>query len=189
MARNDDDEASVVSLSDLPAPLISEDDYDTFVCRECVMKIWPVRCYAGTEGSMVVMRETTEDPWTILGKPAGDKPDVSADQVSPTEEGIASTSGSNKRSFEGEDSAFPEEVRLKRPRTMDSRSSDDDVIRREKACSVPLRSERVQHLLEKVYAEEPDYTLCAGDVFLTEGWRTRWCRCAKVRHLHFLSSP
>ena len=179
VAEADDDGASVASLSDLPPPLISEDDYDSLVCRECVSKIVPVRRYAGTDGAMIVVRETGEGPWVILGKDSRGEAEVSADEEpqARSPEGLPSTSGSNKRSFEGEMQAFPEENRLKRPRMSDHENSDDDDAT---SCTAPPASEKIQGILDKVFAKEPDYTLGAGDVFLTEGWRTRWCQCAKV---------
>ena len=98
VAEADDDEASVASLSDLPPPLISEDDYDSLVCRECVSKIVPVRRYAGTDGAMIVVRETGEGPWVILGKDSRGEAEVSADEETQARspEGLPSNPGSNK---------------------------------------------------------------------------------------------
>ena len=46
-------------------------------------------------------------------------------------------------------------------------------------CLAPKPSEEIRSLLQRV--EEGDYELFAGDLFLTDDFRDRWCKCSSVR--------
>lgn len=46
-------------------------------------------------------------------------------------------------------------------------------------CLAPNPSQEIRSLLERV--EQGDYELSAGDVFLTDDFRDRWCKCSSVR--------
>ena len=46
-------------------------------------------------------------------------------------------------------------------------------------CLAPKPSEEIRSLLQRV--EDGDYELFAGDLFLTEDFRDRWCKCSSVR--------
>jgi E3 ubiquitin-protein ligase UBR7 len=46
-------------------------------------------------------------------------------------------------------------------------------------CLAPNPSQEIQSLLESV--EKGDYELFAGDLFLTDDFRDRWCKCSSVR--------
>lgn len=47
------------------------------------------------------------------------------------------------------------------------------------SCLAPNPSEEIQSLLARV--EKGDYELFAGDLFLTDDFRDRWCKCSSVR--------
>lgn len=46
-------------------------------------------------------------------------------------------------------------------------------------CQAPNPSQEIQSLLQRV--ENSDYELFAGDLFLTDDFRDRWCKCSSVR--------
>lgn len=46
-------------------------------------------------------------------------------------------------------------------------------------CLAPNPNQEIQSLLQKV--ERGDYELFAGDLFLTDDFRDRWCKCSSVR--------
>ena len=141
---------------------------------------------AGTEGAMIVVRGSLEEPWSILGKNrAADstvavisRPEGEANE----RDELPSTYGSNKRSLEGEIPSFSEDNRTKRARTADvlSVSSPNP----EFVCTAPPELERAIEIYE-IITKSGDYSLGSGDIFLTEGWRSRWCQCAKVAPYSF----
>ncbi|KAI0764952.1 hypothetical protein C8Q74DRAFT_1450087 [Fomes fomentarius] len=169
-----DDGASDASSSGLPPPLISADDYDVLVCSACVRKIDALRRVAGTHGALMVVRSSSSDtePWTIIGKDA-------AKEIAPVNVETADVKGNEdpqvpaageKRERSG---SVVEGPQAKRPRVSE-------------ACLTPPQDQGVKKLLdildapstdEAVKEEDTDRCYGAGDVFLTEGWRDRWCRC------------
>jgi E3 ubiquitin-protein ligase UBR7 len=46
-------------------------------------------------------------------------------------------------------------------------------------CLAPSPSQEIQSLLQQV--EKGDYEFFAGDLFLTDDFRDRWCKCTSVR--------
>ncbi|PBK71494.1 hypothetical protein ARMSODRAFT_934247 [Armillaria solidipes] len=148
--RNDDidDGASDASSSDLPPPLIRASDYDSFVCASCVRKIPTLIRYAGTNGCLVVIRDDVSAPWKV---------------IKPTEDETAEVDVSigSKRTL----SPSAEEPEAKRTRTEASNSKSP--------CLAPPINPVAQRIL---IASDPG--LGTGDVFLTEDFRGRWCRCA-----------
>lgn len=48
------------------------------------------------------------------------------------------------------------------------------------SCLAPPIQPKAQHVLELISSEPPNYDLGAGDLFLTDSWRSRWCRCDTV---------
>ncbi|KII85393.1 hypothetical protein PLICRDRAFT_68097, partial [Plicaturopsis crispa FD-325 SS-3] len=151
----DDDAASEASTSDLPPPLLSADDYNAFVCGACVCKIDTLKRYAGTEGAVMVSRVDTSSLWTVLG--ASSKTD---DSVEVAEVGT-------KRSRSPSPSASGQHEHKKR-RVSPSASTS------ETRCLAPPINPAARTILDANGTSD----LGAGDVFLSEGWRERWCRCA-----------
>jgi E3 ubiquitin-protein ligase UBR7 len=166
-----DDAASDASSSGLPPPLITSDDYDAFVCRACVMAIPTLRRLVGTPGAITVVRADPGAPWTRLGNESSqeDAPVAIADASGDASE--SSTSAGTKRALPTADA----EPAAKRARTESGSSSM-------KPCLAPP----VEPLAQAAYATAEldwDAALCTGDVFLTEKFRERWCRCDEARLL------
>ncbi|KAK0495677.1 hypothetical protein EDD18DRAFT_1170331 [Armillaria luteobubalina] len=142
-----DDGASDASSSDLPPPLIRASDYDSFVCASCVRKIPTLSRYAGTGGCLVVIRDDVSAPWRVVTS--------TEDETAEVDVSVGS-----KRAL----SPSAEEPEAKRARTEVSNSKSP--------CLAPPINPVAQRILT---VSDPD--LGTGDVFLTEDFRGRWCRC------------
>ncbi|KAI6004376.1 hypothetical protein F5J12DRAFT_722238 [Pisolithus orientalis] len=169
-AQGDDDDDSDASSNGLPPPLISAEDYDVFVCYECVTKINTLRRYAGTKGVIMVVRDDESGPWKAVdgdillaasrNHTNNDLPPEVDDSESPT-------------TFRQRFSSPPtqgEERAAKRRKISNASAS---------CCLAPSASSIAKAIFERKpqgsrVSESPIGT---GDIFLTEGWRQRWCRC------------
>ncbi|KAJ6611197.1 hypothetical protein B0H10DRAFT_2057382 [Mycena sp. CBHHK59/15] len=159
-----DDAASDASSSGLPPPLIASADYDAFVCRACVRAVPTLRRWAGTPGAITVIRADVSSPWTRVG----DAPAEDASPVVIAEPGDApGPSTGAKRPL----SPPASEPANKRARTASASSP---------AAAKPCLAPPVSVLAQAAYDDsDPDWdvVLATGDVFLTENFRDRWCRC------------
>ena len=153
-----DDGASEASSSGLPPPLITADKYEALVCRSCVLKLPLSWKYAGTSDALAVVRKSAEEPWTVIGMVS----DADADTEIDVEAG-------EKRSRAASEDGEPASKRVR----LDGASSSTP------RCLAPKPSEEIQALLGRVRGE--DYERFAGDLFLTDDFRERWCKCSLVR--------
>ncbi|KAJ7176710.1 hypothetical protein C8R46DRAFT_943765 [Mycena filopes] len=161
-----DDALSTASSSGLPPPLISADDYDAFVCRACVRGIPTLRKIVGTPGAITVVRADADAVWTRVG----DEPQADTD-VAITDD---ATAVGTKRP--PSPSATEDGPAAKRARVDASASSSSTSTT--KACLAPPLEPRAQAAYADADTEwDSETALCTGDVFLTDGWRERWCRC------------
>ncbi|KAH7922543.1 hypothetical protein BV22DRAFT_1094441 [Leucogyrophana mollusca] len=162
-----DDAHSDASSSGLPPPLIYADDYESLVCASCVGSIDILRQYAGTKGTIMVVRDRAEAPWRVLD---GDSP-VTSDTKSALDVDDSSAAAGFKRS-RSSSTSHTDAPDAKKPRASPSLSSP---------CLAPPLVAVAQAVLSarKLRAAESNVagSLGEGDVFLTEGWRQRWCRC------------
>jgi hypothetical protein len=55
-------------------PLITAEEYDALVCRSCVSQILFLQAWAGTPGVAMVVRESPDSSWKIIGALAEDDP-------------------------------------------------------------------------------------------------------------------
>ncbi|EPQ51221.1 hypothetical protein GLOTRDRAFT_81366 [Gloeophyllum trabeum ATCC 11539] len=151
-----DDDVSESESDGLPLPLLSEEDYDTLVCGACVREIPTLRRWAGTRGAMMVVRDADAQPWKAIGRE--DDADGREGKVEVQESEERETQTGEKRPREGDCDEGGSSKRL--------RASPSH------ACLAPPAHPTAQALFDSL-----DANLGAGDVFLTEGWRGRWCRC------------
>ncbi|KAF5366569.1 hypothetical protein D9758_008982 [Tetrapyrgos nigripes] len=152
----EDDAQSTTSSSGLPPPLIGPSDYDSFVCTECVSKSPILRRWAGTPGCLMVIRDSPSSPWRVL---CGDPEDKNE-----TLEVVAGTKRPSSPSL-------PEETDLERPRLSPSASASIQ-------CLAPPPNPIAQRILSDGNpVMDPDTSLGFCDIFLTEGFRNRWCHC------------
>ncbi|KAI0635177.1 hypothetical protein C8Q77DRAFT_1053681 [Trametes polyzona] len=180
-----DDGASDASSSGLPPPLVRADDYDALICSSCVRRIDAVRRVAGTPGALMVVRSTEDEPWSIIGKEEPKEVaqvDIEGRDEKPAPDTPSSPAVGEKRE---RSPAKEQEPEAKRARVSPEPSSASP----SSPCLAPPQDPRVSGLLTKLDGNSPaedagepavngsDRYLGAGDVFLTEGWRDRWCRC------------
>ena len=158
-----DDGASEASSSGLPPPLITADQYEALICRSCVLKVPILRKYAGSSDALAVIRNSCEDPWIVVGGVS----DADADVEIDAEAGV-------KRSR----AVLEDEPASKRMK-LDEDNADDRSSSSLPPCLAQKPSEEIQSLLQR--AENGNYELFAGDLFLTDDFRRRWCKCSSVR--------
>lgn len=168
---NADDGASEASSSDLPPPLATADQYEALVCRSCVPKVPILWKYAGTSDTFTVVRKSGEDPWMVIGKTS----DLDADVEIDVEAGA-------KRSKAASEDGKPASERMR----LDEDNTNDETSSSVSYCLAPKPSEEIQPLLQRV--EKGDYELFAGDLFLTDDFKDRWCNCSSVRLTNQISA-
>ncbi|KAF9063015.1 hypothetical protein BDP27DRAFT_1385048 [Rhodocollybia butyracea] len=146
--------------TDLPPPLIGPDDYDAFVCGSCVLKIPILQKYAGTFGCLMVIRDEPDSSWkTYQGKSSS--PVVDASESS-------TVSAGNKRSL-SPTATHP--ITLKKPRLSPPSPSNQ--------CLAPEPNTAARKVITDLISTDTiSFSIGAGDLFLTEGFRDRWCRCS-----------
>ena len=156
-----DDGMSETSSSGSPPPLITADQYEALVCRNCVLTIPMLRRYAGTSDALVVVRRSSEDPWMVISGASDAEANVKID-----------VEAGEKRSRATPEDGEPASKRMRLHEDNETSSSGSP-------CLAPKPSEEIQSLLRQV--EKGDYELFAGDLFLTDDFRDRWCKCSSVR--------
>jgi len=166
-AATHEDDRSDASSAGLPPPLISADDYDSFVCAACVTKVPILRRYAGTKGVIMVVREGGRGSWRRLEGDPLERSQGSCDEP-PL------------------DVADHQLVTTKRPRSRSSSQDDEPEAKRTRVsasppCLAPAANHLAQTIFDKKTSGSENSTLDgAGDIFLTEDFRQRWCRCERV---------
>ncbi|KAH6904273.1 hypothetical protein BKA70DRAFT_1373615 [Coprinopsis sp. MPI-PUGE-AT-0042] len=172
--HEDDDADSEASFSGLPPPLVRASDYDSFVCGHCVRKIPILMKYAGTPGAIMVVRDSPSSEWRRIGDcTSGNeehkeaKVDIDADDVA------AGSSVGLKRKLDEELNS--EDAReQKRPRKP-SESANSAIP----PCLAPIPNPIAAQIFQQQHDDGHGHG--AGDLFLTDGFRERWCRCEDCR--------
>ncbi|KZS90154.1 hypothetical protein SISNIDRAFT_475503 [Sistotremastrum niveocremeum HHB9708] len=172
----DDDES--ISDPTLPPARILSSEYDALICRSCVMSAPILSRWAGTPGVLMLVRQQrkageTTDPevpeWRVIGK-TGDEYEELVD--------VALESAGEKRKRESVDDDGTVEQEQKRVK-LDGSSASSSLPRPEN-CLAPRPNPIAQQILAARSMKPLDLgaeSLGEGDIFLTEGFRDRWCRC------------
>ncbi|EED82258.1 predicted protein [Postia placenta Mad-698-R] len=175
-AQEVDDAASEASSNDLPPPLIRADNYDALICAACVRSIPVVRRYAGTPGALMVVRDVPGGAWSVIGREAESGANVEVETVE-ARKGLDTGVGEKRaRSPTKGESDAPN---AKRARVSPEASSSP-------ACLAPPVNSLAQQIFDKSLSKmdgaatsSGEEDVCGeGDVFLTEGFRDRWCQCS-----------
>ncbi|KIK67421.1 hypothetical protein GYMLUDRAFT_37543 [Collybiopsis luxurians FD-317 M1] len=155
-----DGDATSEASYDLPPALIGPDDYDALVCSGCVSKIPILQKYAGTAGCLMVVRDEPDLPWKVLQGTTATSDNVLVDVEAESD----TTSSGTKRP------SSPTTVNdhtAKKPRLTDS------------PCILPAPNATAQKVIvELMSSTNSSLSLGLSDLFLTEGFRERWCRCS-----------
>lgn len=168
--NENDDGASAASSSGLPPPLIKGSSYDCLVCRSCVKEISTLKRWAATPGVLMVVRDNPTDPWKVIGMNVNDGEDV---DIHTGDDANGATTGQKRT----RSPSVSEEPQAKRVRDSEA---DPSQASRGFPCLSPTPNSIAQKILCDVDSAEGSL-LGSGDIFLTEGWRERWCRCTSVR--------
>ncbi|KAI0087227.1 hypothetical protein BDY19DRAFT_893604 [Irpex rosettiformis] len=176
----DGDARSDASSSGLPPPLVTASQYDSLVCVDCVRKIDTLRRYAGTPGVLMVVRATDQEPWRVIGQPESEETHVDVQTEEEAKSGVG-----EKRGRSASQDGGPQ---TKRARASPSISTDreqpnapleENVVVSTSRCLAPSSNDAVQGIFAAINSKDEKSSLeGAGDVFLTEGFRERWCRCS-----------
>jgi E3 ubiquitin-protein ligase UBR7 len=158
-----DDASSDASSSGLPPPLIPGSKYESLVCASCVSKVPTLKKYAGTPGVMIVFREEENQPWKVLD---GEESVV----VIMDEKADAETGSKRSRS------PTRDEPDAKRTRVHSELGA---------VCLAPRLNLAAQTVFNSL--EQNDQRFGTGDLFLTDGFRARWCRCPSVSIVYSLT--
>lgn len=169
-ANEDDDAASEASSSGLPPPLIQGSEYESFVCGSCVSEIHTLKRYAGTPGVMMVVRDDLSSDWKVIG---GTSPPRGDNLVEVSDEAVAMNAGT-KRPRSPSATADTNSPESKRARASPGPAS---------SSATPCLAPSLNMIAIKIFTSRAvdDVSLGAGDIFLTEEWRNRWCHCGSVR--------
>ncbi len=125
----------------------------------------------------MVYRPPAADGWKVLDGDTEEDGNLSVeiDNQNTSEGRHSSTeavvSGSKRRL----DSPVSEETSSKRVRVAAGESKG-----RSSPCLAPSKNPLAQAILDKMILDPTNNELGSGDVFFTEGWRERWCRCEEV---------
>jgi E3 ubiquitin-protein ligase UBR7 len=199
-AGESDDVADIDSdaSNDLLPPLLPSSTYDSLICGTCVLGNETLRRWAGTGNIMMVVAEEGAeiaasveeggiDPrWKVLN---GEDDSTGAVTLEKKDR--------KRERDDGEVDVYGiEERTLKKPRTENDSaiigSSEESLVSQAEYCTPclapPINStaQQVLNRLTKQVSQSPATRETAieligeGDIFLTEGWRDRWCRCPKV---------
>lgn len=168
-----EDAASDASSSGLPPPLITALQYEAMVCRECVRKVNTLRRWAGTPGVLMIVRTQAGSPWTVIGQSTEDD-EVNVD-VEPGVEPLPGQKRSRPLSGSLESQSKRSRVELNASPSSSSLTT---------SCLAPPVDERAAAIFAALDTNQDPLeslqTQGSGDIFLTEGFRDRWCKCEKV---------
>ncbi|KAG8935196.1 hypothetical protein FRC01_007429 [Tulasnella sp. 417] len=179
--------------------LIPPSTYDTFLCGGCVLKMPAVKRWAGTPGSRIIVRKegkggaVTATPskavdfrgWEVLGLIEG-----------PSSNPAAAEGSTRKRSASPIPTSSSSEPPAKKSR-LDESAPSSSAPSQAMPCKAPIPNEIAQKVYERLekrkkrqeeesgdagmlVVEEPEGSFEVegeGDMFLSDGWRERWCRC------------
>ncbi|KAL4247816.1 E3 ubiquitin-protein ligase UBR7 [Abortiporus biennis] len=185
---NDDDTLSEASSSGLPPPLITASKYESLVCSSCVLKIDTLKKYAGTPGILMVIRDSTKDPWKVIGETnpqttGSAEAERSGDIVNVQDVESGSVAVGQKRPRAG---SLGDEPQTKKVRDEGGENSTISTHSSNGPCLAPPINQIAQEILSTIESHSsspnssssiPMESLGSGDLFLTEGFRERWCRC------------
>ncbi|KZP23381.1 hypothetical protein FIBSPDRAFT_786274 [Athelia psychrophila] len=161
-AATEDDDAS---SSGLPPPLIRDDEYDAFVCGSCVTRVPVLRRYAGTPGVRIVVRDSDTAIWRVEGAPESE-----SEPVEVGDEADVATGSKRTRAEDGADESDAKRARVSPSLITDPKATPTS------PCLAPPPNPLATDIMTRHANGDPSRG--AGDIFLADGWRERWCRCS-----------
>ncbi|KAF8600969.1 hypothetical protein BDV93DRAFT_400053, partial [Ceratobasidium sp. AG-I] len=167
------DHTSVYSDTDLPPALLPGDSYDALICGSCVVQNPTLVRYAGTPGVRMVVPAPSGEGFVVIGDDI--KEEVEVDVGGGGDEMLGAVG--TKRRAEDDDVNPP----TKRPRASPNPGDDSSkpsASTSASTCLAPPINEAAQNVFNALKASTSDSKLGHGDIFLSAGWRDRWCHCS-----------
>jgi E3 ubiquitin-protein ligase UBR7 len=134
----------------------------------------------------MVVRASPDEPWRVIGQSEGEEAHVevtldSADLTTTGEKRARSPSHEDGPQTKRVRASPSEDVKVKKDETPET--SPNPTSR----CLAPALNKAAQRVLSAngIHTDIPEL-VGAGDVFLTQGFRDRWCRCSTVWVLVFI---
>lgn len=186
--------------NDLPAPLLPSYTYESLICGTCVLGNETLRKWAGTAGIMMVVTEEGGKPSTLVEEGGIDPRWKVLNGEDDSAQFVTLEKLDRKRERDnGELDVVGSEERIpKKPRTENDSaiagSSEESLVSPAEGCTpcfAPPINATAQHVLNRLLDPASQNSATGvgltgeGDIFLTEGWREKWCRCPKVGFLTF----
>ncbi|KAF8587623.1 hypothetical protein K439DRAFT_1385634 [Ramaria rubella] len=180
--------------NDLPSPLLPSSTYDSFICGSCVLANDTLRGWAGTKGIMMVVREESDEEISpvITGGAVDPRWRVLNGEDDAVELNATTAEGELKRQRGIEGDGGDERPTMKKLRANSGSvaviplaSSSVPQTEPLSSCLAPPVNPTAQHVLNRLHTQNANSmssasdssTIGSGDIFLTDGWRERWCRC------------
>ncbi|KAG6890036.1 hypothetical protein C0995_012493 [Termitomyces sp. Mi166 len=159
-----DDDTQSEGSPGFPPGLISGTEYDSFICGPCASRNKTLVRWAGTPGIAMVVRDTPAESWKRL-----------VDEL-PTTEDLDPVSMS---------AADEPTVGCKRPHSPSNADCSDAKRLRGSfqtpvPSGIPCLAPDSNFVAQKIYQQldaPVTASLGTGDLFLSEGFRDRWCHC------------
>jgi len=175
--ENDDDEQD----PDIPPALFPASQYDALICGGCVRINPMLRKWAGQEGSMMVIRNRGAESWRILDGMEGQATaEVATSDVSSTN-GVTAGQKRPRQETDDDISIKPPTKKLHiEPSSTNTAASCKIPPPNPIALTIFAELDRIASTGTALSDGEPPAIESTGDVFLTQGWRERWCKCSNV---------
>ncbi|KAG6911042.1 hypothetical protein DXG01_005458 [Tephrocybe rancida] len=161
--RQDEDVQSEGS-SGLPPGLIPGSEYESFICGSCASRNRTLVRWAGTLGVNMVVRDAPTEPWRCLVEEEADP--IGVEDLNT----VAESTIGIKRPLSPSNVEVSDAKRLRG-------TSQNPISTSATSCLAPLSNFVAQRIYEQLDAPVP-VSLGAGDLFLSENFRERWCHCA-----------
>jgi E3 ubiquitin-protein ligase UBR7 len=130
----------------------------------------------------MVVRDAPGDPWKVIGRPTDEQSAVDIG-VRGDSTDTAVTGEKRPRGDSLEDGQETKRVRTS-PLELDKEGHSNSVDGNSSSspCLAPTLNAKAQGILSALDdgACASEQSLGTGDIFLTQGWRERWCRCNRV---------
>ena len=176
--ENDDDEQD----PDTPPALIPASSYDALICGECVRTNLMFRKWAGQKGFQMVIRDHGVKSWRILDGVEGEAATFEVEGSNVSADRVVAGQKRPRQEAGDDESVEPPTKKLRIASSSQNTAT---------SCKIPVPNpialmiftelDRAASTGSALLDGEPPAIEGTGDMFLTQGWREKWCKCSNVR--------
>lgn len=179
-ADNASDSTSIYSDTDLPPALLPGDSYDALICGSCVLKNSTLVRYAGTPGARVVVPAPGGEGFVVIGEDIHEaaEVDVGGDEGGEGRDALGAV-GTKRRAADDEENPPTKRPRAS-PNPGEEAKGEAGPSTAGSTCLAPPINKAAQSVIDRLKVNASDSKGGYGDVFLSAGWRDRWCKCSNV---------